>query len=332
MILVGWLIMAVIAIISRWLSNLIIVGGTNPIEPMMIGIIIGAIARNLGFTPESWEPFLKKFETPLLWGIILLGAGFSISTAKELPLSLVVILVTMIVGFFAIYLIARKVGLSDKLSSLLAVGTTICGGSAIAITSPLIKAKEEETCYAVSVIVVSAFILMITMPFLGTLLGMSETTFGIWAGTSVHNTPQTIGTGYIFGEQAGQVATMVKFTRNMFMIVVAILVSLSFRAKEATQHHLEKKAIFKAFPWFLFGYLGMAIFAASGFFTTEGIDFFGKVGKFLILMGMVGIGFGTDFIHIKRLGVKPLIIGIVGTVIVCMTSFVVINLLRIFTL
>ncbi|MFZ7130959.1 MAG: YeiH family protein [Eubacteriales bacterium] len=321
MILIAWLIMAAIAIFSRWLSSLITVGGTNPIEPMMIGIILGAMARNLGLTPKAWEPFLKKFETPLLWGIILLGAGFSISTAKELPLSLVVILVTMTVGFFAIYLLARRAGLSDKLSALLAVGTTICGGSAIAITSPLIKAKEEETCYAVSVIVVSAFILMITLPFLGSLLGMNETVFGIWAGTSVHNTPQTIGTGYIFGEESGQVATMVKFTRNMFMIVVAVLVSLSFKAKETTQKHLEKKAILKAFPWFLFGYLGMAIFAASGFFTTEGIDFFGKVGKFLILMGMVGIGFGTDFMYIKKLGYKPLVIGILGTVIVCLTSF-----------
>jgi len=66
----------------------------------------------------------------------------------------------------------------------------------------------------------------------------------------------------------------------------------------------------------------MAIFAANGFFTTEGTVFFSKMGKFLILMGMVGIGFGTDFLHIKQLGFKPLIIGIIGTVIVCVTSFV----------
>jgi len=295
MVLIGWFIMAVIALVSIWLSG--------------------------------FEPFLKKFETPLLWGVILLGAGFSIATAKEIPLSLIVILITMIVGFFCIYLLARKAGLSDKLSALLAVGTTICGGSAIAITSPLIKAKEEETSYAVSVIVISAFILMIVLPFLGNMIGMSETAFGVWVGTSVHNTPQTIGTGYIFGEKAGQIATMVKFTRNMFMIVVAMLVSFSFGAKEITQQHLGKKAILKAFPWFLFGYLGMAIFAAKGFFTSEGTAFFVRVGKFLILMGMVGIGFGTDFRHIKQLGFKPLIIGIIGTTIICITSFITLTVL-----
>jgi len=328
MILISWLVMAIIAIISRWLSGIITIAGTHPIEAMMIGIVIGAIARNTGLFPKSWLPFLKKFETPLLWGIILLGAGFSLSIAREIPLSLIVIIITMVVGFFAIYLIARKAGLSDKFSALLAVGTTICGGSAIAITSPLIKAKEEETCYAVSVIVISAFILLITMPFLGKLFGLNETFFGIWAGTSVHNTPQTIGTGYIYGEQSGQIATIVKLTRNMFMIVVAILVSLSFRAKEATQQHLGKKAILKAFPWFLFGYLAMAFFAASGFFSPEGVAFFSRAGKFLILMGMVGIGFGTDFIHIKKLGLKPLAVGIVGTIIVGVVSFTTIVMLN----
>jgi len=328
MVLIGWLVMAIIAIFSQWLSGIITIAGTHPVEAMMIGIILGAIARNTGLFPKSWQPFLKKFETPLLWGIILLGAGFSLSIAKEIPLSLIVIIVTMVVGFFAIYLIARKAGLSDKFSALLAVGTTICGGSAIAITSPLIKAKEEETCYAVSVIVVSAFILLITLPFIGKLLGLNETFFGIWAGTSVHNTPQTIGTGYIYGEQSGQIATMVKLTRNMFMIVVATLVSLGFRAKEATQQQLGKKEILKAFPWFLFGYLAMAFFAASGFFSPEGVVFFGKFGKFLILMGMVGIGFGTDFVHIKQLGLKPLVVGIVGTIIVTVVSYTTIVMLN----
>jgi len=328
MVLIGWLVMAIIAILSRWLSGIMTIAGTHPVEPMMIGIIIGAIIRNTGLLPKTLEPFLKKFETPLLWGIILLGAGFSLSIAKEIPLSLIVIIVTMVVGFLAIYLIAREAGLSDKFSALLAVGTTICGGSAIAITSPLIKAKEEETCYAVSVIVISAFILLITMPFLGKLLGLNETFFGIWAGTSVHNTPQTIGTGYIYGEQSGQIATMVKLTRNMFMIVVATLVSLSFSAKEATQQHLGEKEILKAFPWFLFGYLAMAFFAVSGFFSPEGVAFFSKAGKFLILMGMVGIGFGTDFIHIKKLGLKPLVVGIIGTVIVTVVSYTTIAMLN----
>jgi len=330
MVVVGWLVMAALGLLSKWISGLIVVNGTNPFEAMLIGIVLGAAARNFGLVPKAWMPYLKKFETPLLWGIMLLGAGFSIRVASELPLSLVVIFATMLVGFFFIFFLGRRLGLPDKLSALLAVGTTICGGSAIAITSPLIKAKEEETCYSVSTIVIAAFILLVTLPFLGGLMGLNQTAFGIWSGTAVHNTPQTIGTGYIFGEQAGQVATIVKLTRNMFMIVVAVLVSLWFGAKDAGEGKLGRKAVLKAFPWVLFGYIGFAVCAVKGYFTPEGVAFFKSTGKFLVLMGMIGIGFGTDFRAIKRLGAKPLLVGIVGAVVVTGVSLGLVKLLNFF--
>ncbi|MBA7702685.1 hypothetical protein ES703_111454 [subsurface metagenome] len=327
MILIGWIVMAAVAYVSQWISKLVEINGTHPLEAMLVGIILGALARNLGLVPKMWEPYLKKFETPLLWGIMLLGAGFTLRVASELPLSLVVILVSMAIGFVFVYIVARKAGLPETFSALLAVGTSICGGSAIAITSPLIKAKEEETSYSVSSIVIAAFILLVSLPILGGVLGLNEQSFGIWAGTAVHNTPQTIGTGYIYGEEAGQVATIIKLTRNMFMIVVALLVSLWFGAKEAERSKLGKKAILKAFPWVLFGYVAMAVCAVQGFFSPEGVSFFKAAGKFLILMGMVGIGFGTDFRDIKRYGVKPVLIGILGAVVVTGVSLLLVTLL-----
>ncbi|MBS3819741.1 putative sulfate exporter family transporter [bacterium] len=328
MIVIGWIIMAAVALLSKWISQLIEINGAHPLEAIMVGIILGAAARNIGLVPKKWEPYLKKFETPLLWGIMLLGAGFSVKVASELPLSLVVIFSTMILGFFFIYFLSRKAGLPEKFSALLAVGTSICGGSAIAITSPMVKAKQEETSYAVSTIVIAAFILLISLPFLGQVMGLNQTAFGIWVGTSVHNTPQTIGTGYIFGETSGQVATIVKLTRNMFMILMAVLVSLWFSTKKAVEEKMGKKAIFKAFPWVLFGYVGMAVCAVMGFFTPEGIHFFKTAGKFLILMGMVGIGFGTNFMDIKKFGWKPLIVGVTGALVITSVSLLLVNLLN----
>jgi len=330
MVVAGWIVMAVVAYASMWISRLIVIRGAHPVEAMMVGIILGAVARNMGLVPKNWVSALKKFETPLLWGIVLLGAGFSLKIASELPLSLVVIIVTMVIGFFFIYFLGKKLGLSQKISALLAVGTTICGGSAIAITSPLIKAKEEETSYAVSTIVIAAFVMLISLPFLGHVLNLPETAFGIWSGTSVHNTPQTIATGYIYGDEAGQVATMVKLSRNMFMIVVAILISIWFGAKEASRSKLGWKAILKAFPWVLFGYIAMAICAVNGFFTPEGVAFFKKAGKFLILMGMVGIGFGTNFKDIKKFGLRPLVTGIIGAVFVTAVSLILVKALSFF--
>ncbi len=325
MILVGWIVMAIVAYASMLINRLVVINGTHPFEAIAVGVVLGALARNTGLIPPRWEPYLKKFEMPLLWGVVLLGAGFTTEIARAEPLSLIVIFVTMAIGYWFIYFLARRVGLPKKLSALLSVGTTICGGSAIAITAPLIKAKEEETSYAVSTIVIAAFILLITLPFLGKVMNLSQTAFGVWAGTSVHNTPQTIGTGYMYGDKAGQVATMVKLTRNMFMIVVALFVSLWIGTQESADKKLGKKAILKAFPWFLFGYIGMAIFKLLGFFTPQGIYWFLKSGKFLILMGMVGIGFGTDFRHIKKLGIKPLMVGIVGAIVVTAISLLMVK-------
>jgi uncharacterized membrane protein YadS len=167
MTIIGWIVMAAVAYASMWISRLIVIRGSNPLEAMMVGIILGAIARNVGLIPPKWKASLKKFETPLLWGIVLLGAGFSLKIARDLPLSLVVILVTMFIGYFFIYFLGKKLGLSKRICALLAAGTTICGGSAIAIISPLIKAREEETSYSVSTIVIAAFIMLLTLPFLG---------------------------------------------------------------------------------------------------------------------------------------------------------------------
>jgi uncharacterized membrane protein YadS len=115
----------------------------------------------------------------------------------------------------------------------------------------------------------------------------------------------------------------------MFMIVVALAVSIWFGAKESTDKRLDRKAIFKAFPWFLFGYIAMALFAVNGFFTAEGITFFKTAGKFLILMGMVGIGFGTDFRQVRQFGVKPLVVGIVGAIVVTGISLILVTVLPI---
>ena len=328
LMIIGWIVMAAVAFMSNWISNLIVVNDTHPVEAIMVGIVVGVIARNTGLTPKRWEPYLKRFQTPLLWGIILLGAGFSVKIAQEIPMSLIVMFTTMILGFGFVYSVGRKIGLPEKFSALLAVGTTICGGSAIAITSPLIGAKEDETSYAVSTIVITAFVLLITLPFLGGVFGLSQTAFGVWVGTAVHNTPQTIGTGYIYGETAGQIATVVKLTRNMFMILVSLIVSVWFGAKEASESKLGKKAILKAFPWFLFGYIAMAVCAVQGFFSPEGISFFKTTGKFLILMGMIGIGFSTDFSHIRQYGLKPLLVGILGAVVVTCISLIMVTLLN----
>ena len=125
-------------------------------------------------------------------------------------------------------------GMSDALGSLLGIGTAICGVSAIVATAPVIEAKEEETSLAVATITVFGLLAVLVYPVLGRLWGLSDTFFGTWAGTAVNDTSQVVATGLIYSQKAGETATVVKLTRNLFMAPVILGFSwLHFRRRRA---------------------------------------------------------------------------------------------------
>jgi len=331
----GWLVMLIVAVISFYASRQIVMGGKNPLEGPVIAIVLGILVTNAGFLPRACAAGVKAFENPLIWGIVLIGAGLNFTDiASQGVQMLLIIVVTMFIGFFSIYYLAKAFGLPQKLSLLLSVGTTICGGSAIAVTSPLIDAKEEETSYAIGTIGLWGLVAIILYPKIFQLFqhpGMDQV-FGVFAGTAIHSTPQVVGAGFIFSETAGKTATAVKLVRNTFLAPVAFIVAMWYtwlvgRKSQAaaevggTQSEAPEQVNWvKAFPWFLFGYFVMVALRTYGFFTELGIDIFNQTGKFLILVGMAGIGLNTKFSAFRGIGVKPLVVGFIGAIIVAGAS------------
>ena len=235
-------------------------------------------------------------------GIVLCGAklNFAQIDAKcpegMLLRLLAIVLITMAVGFLAIYIIARAFKLPKKLSILLSVGTTICGGSAIAITSPLIEAEEQETSYAVTTIALWGLLAIIVYPLVAQAVGtVTDLQFGIFAGTAIHSTPQVVGAGHMFSSEAGNLATGVKLLRNCFMVPLALIVAVWYTTTQGVKAKSkgQKHNWVKAFPWFLFGFFVMAYLGSANYFTDGGAKNFGRAGSFLILMGMAGIGMNT---------------------------------------
>jgi uncharacterized integral membrane protein (TIGR00698 family) len=326
----GWILMLLVGIAAMLLSKLVVVGGKNPVEAAVIAIVLGIILRNIGAVPKFCHSGIKAFEKILILGIVLIGASLNFNNFASQGINmLLVILVTMMVSFFIIYLLGKAFKLPKGLAVLLSVGTTICGGSAIAVTAPLIKAKEEETSYAIGTIALWGLFAIIIYPKIGQYLGVTDINFGIFAGTSIHSTPQVVGAGFIFSEAAGKMATAVKLVRNCFMVPVAFFIAiwytksvLSDRKKEGT--HIN---VAKAFPWFLFGYFVMAGLNTQGYFSPEGVKAFNTAGKFLILLGLAGIGLNTVFSSFKKVGYKPLIVGFIGAVVVVACSVLLITLL-----
>ncbi len=335
----GWLAMLTVAVISYYLSKLIVMGGKNPLEAPVIAIVLGILVTNVGLLPRACGAGVKAFEKPLILGIVLIGAGLDFRNIASQGLQmLLVIVVTMAVAFVAILGLARAFRLPQKLGVLLTVGTTICGGSAIAVTAPLIKAKEEETSYAIGTIGLWGLVAIILYPKLFQLLHFPaiDQVFGVFAGTAIHSTPQVVGAGFIFSEVAGKTATAVKLVRNTFIAPLAFAIAcwhgycsarrsgeIATAAANPDGQPPEAQAAvdwLRAFPWFLFGYFVMVALRTYGFFTDLGIEVFDQTGRFLILVGMAGIGLNTRFSAFKGIGLKPLLVGFIGAAIVAGVS------------
>jgi uncharacterized integral membrane protein (TIGR00698 family) len=306
------------------------IGGKHPVEAAVLAIVLGILLRNFKLVPKICLPGIKAFEKILILGIVLIGASLNFKNFASQGLHiLTIIVVTMSVSFFVIYILGKVFKLPSALAILLSVGTTICGGSAIAVTAPLIKAKEEETSYAIGTIALWGLIAIIFYPKIAQVLGVSDINFGIFAGTAIHSTPQVVGAGFIFSDLAGKTATAIKLVRNCFMVPLAFLIAVWYTrnvlaSRESQETHIN---IAKAFPWFLFGYFIMAGLNTMGYLAPEGVNAFNSAGRFLILVGLAGIGLNTVFSSFKKVGVKPLIVGLVGSLVVAGCSIFLITFL-----
>ncbi|MBX7145575.1 MAG: putative sulfate exporter family transporter [Oligoflexia bacterium] len=322
----GWALLVVGGLLSQAASSLVVVGGKQPLEASVVAIVLGICVRNLLGLHDSLRKGVATSDKLLVLGVVLLGAGLDFSRFLEHGLSLItVIMLSMACGFFIILIMGRACSLSPNLSLLLATGTTICGTSAIAITAPLIKAKDEETSYAVATVAFFGLLAIFLYPVLGRAFSAGDFQFGVFAGTAIHSTPQVVGAGYLYSELAGQTATTVKLLRNCFMAPLAMAI-----AYWHSRGQLKKSAdvnVAPAFPWFLFGYILMAACASQGFFTAHGVQSFQECGKFLVLLGMVGVGLNTRLATFAQVGSKPLIVGLLASGVLAILSALFIALL-----
>ncbi len=309
----GWLWLLGLSSVSLFLSQLVVMGGKHPLEASALAILLGILVKALGWVHESAKAGIGWSEKFLAFGIVLMGAGLNFhSVAGQGAYVLWVILVTMLAGFGLIYALGRVFGLPGSLSLLLAIGTTICGTTAIAIIAPLMKSIEEETAYAVGTVALCGLLAILIYPALGHYWGMNDFTFGVFAGTAIHSTPQVVGAGFMYSDLAGQTATAVKLVRNCFIAPLALAIAFYYNRGSVS--------LVRVFPWFLFGYFVMAWAQTAGLFPVALSFWLGEAGKFLILLGMAGIGLSAELGAFKRVGLKPLGVGILGSFLVASVS------------
>ena len=240
------------------------------------------------------------------------------------------IVVVVSVGLVVTTWLARRVGVGQPLSGLIAVGMAICGNSAILALAPIVRAPDRDTAYAVSTITLFGLIGVLTLPVLGASLGLSDAVMGTWAGLSVNDTAQVVATGYAFSPPAGDVATVVKLTRNLAILPVLLGASwLAARAAVPTADAAVDAGsrfdggrpgwtvglVAGAVPWFVIGFVAFAGLRSAGLLDgalpggATLAELCSMTATLLILVALAGVGISTEVRTMLGVGARPLLLG-----------------------
>ncbi len=310
----------VLAVIASLLGRLLpLVGG--PVIGIVLGIILGNTMgiprwalKGIGFTA-------KKI---LQWAIIALGGGLSLAQVWKTGVnSLYVMVFTLSFAFAAAYGFGKLLRVPLRLTSLIGMGTAICGGSAIAAISPIIEADQMEVAYAISTVFMFNIVAVLIFPPLGHLMGFSSRAFGLWAGTAINDTSSVVAAGYAFSSQAGAYATIVKLTRTTMIIPISLIFALVISAKKKKAANMDQTVNYsfrKIFPWFILWFLLASLLNTVGLFRGVSVSYLNFLGQFMIVMALSAIGLSADFKKMLKTGLKPLFLGLIVWFVVAVVS------------
>jgi uncharacterized integral membrane protein (TIGR00698 family) len=296
------------------------------IEFVLWAIIIGLVITNTVGVHRIFKPGVATYDFWLKIGIVALGSRFVLGDIAKLgATSLVQILVDMTVAGAIIIAAAKFFGLSGKLGSLLAIGTSICGVSAIVASKGAIRARNSDVGYAIAAILALGAVALFTLPPLGHLIGLTDHEFGLWAGLAVDNTAETTATGYLFSDEAGKIAVLVKSVRNALIGFVVLGFALYWSARgEADEIAPGAKAkaafIWDKFPKFVLGFLAVSAIVTAGWLSKGQTANLANVSKWAFLLTFAGVGLNTNFRELARTGWRPLVVAVIGLVVVATVS------------
>ena len=322
----GILFCLAIAVVAWLLGQQVeVVGG--PVFGILIGMLLAVIVRGRDTSSlAAGVKFTSKYV--LQTAVVLLGFGLNLGQiAKVGTTSLPVIASTITTSLLVAFVMCRIMHVPGKIATLIGVGSSICGGSAIAATAPVIKADDEEVAQAISVIFLFNVIAALVFPALGGMLGLTNEGFGLFAGTAVNDTSSvtaaaTAWDGMHPGANTLDTATIVKLTRTL--AIIPITLGLAFwQMRQERRSGTDASNTFslrRAFPTFV-GLFVLASIATTALALSPAVTAPLKdLSKFFIVMAMSAIGFNTDIVKLVRTGAKPIALGACCWVAIALVS------------
>lgn len=291
-----------------------------PVAGILLGVALSRVVRR-------WPPLRPGIgfsaRTVLQVAVVLLGSQLSLQQVAEVGASsLPVMLGTLVACLLVAHFLGRRLGIDRDLRTLIGVGTAICGASAIAAVSPVLRARNSTIAYAVSTIFCFNIAAVLLFPPLGHALGLSQDAFGLFAGTAVNDTSSVVAAATTYGPEAANHAVVVKLTRTLMIIPICLglgVVAADRAAVPAQRPHLLRRTI-RLVPWFLVGFLVVAAANTAGALPAATQPLTQTASVFLITVAMAAIGLSTDIVALRRAGARPLLLGAILWVVVTSTS------------
>lgn len=316
-ILPGLALCLVLAVPSWFLGHAFpVVGG--PVFAILAGMIVALVLRQ----KARFQPGIAFTSKKILqYAVILLGFGLNLSQiAKVGLLSLPIICSTITVSLLISFLLRKRLSMPGNISVLVGVGSSICGGSAIAATAPVIGADDEEIAQSISVIFLFNILAALFFPTLGGLLGMSNDGFGLFAGTAINDTSSVTAAAATWDTLHGtggavlEYATIVKLTRTLAIIPITLALAFwrTWQVKRGGSVSNGSFDLKKIFPFFILFFVLASIITTVA--TLAGADPalfqpFKELSKFFIILAMAAIGLNTDLVKLVKTGGKPILMG-----------------------
>jgi uncharacterized integral membrane protein (TIGR00698 family) len=322
----GLAIAASIAAVAFVVEYLIKNNTAGVISPLVIAVVLGALTSNLGWLPENCRVGLGFAARNLLrLGIVLLGLQLSFSQVRELGApGLALVIVVVAATFVGTQWLGKKMGLSPGLSLLVATGFSICGASAIAAMRPVSDADDDDMAYAIALVTICGTLAIFLLPVIGELIGFSGAQFGSWVGASVHDVAQTVATAASGNDDAQDAAIVVKLTRVMLLAPLVAAVSFTRRQKLnrtiATDSKTQKAKLPPIVPLFVVGFIAAISINSSFNLPSEFLSNVKWLEKSLLACALVGLGAGVDARKLRRVGSRPLALGLISWMLIATLS------------
>ena len=331
----GLAIAASIAAVAFVVEYLIKNNTAGVVSPLVIAVVLGALISNLGMLPGNCRIGLGFAARNLLrLGIVLLGLQLSFSQVRELGApGLALVIVVVAATFTGTQWLGKKMGLSPGLSLLVATGFSICGASAIAAMRPVSDADDDDMAYAIALVTICGTLAIFLLPAIGEIIGFSGAQFGSWVGASVHDVAQTVATAASGNDDAQDAAIVVKLTRVMLLAPLVAAVSFTRRRKlshtNITDSKTQKAKLPPVIPLFIVGFIAAISINSSFNLPSEFLSNVKWLEKSLLACALVGLGAGVDARKLRRVGTRPLALGLISWILIATLSAIGVGILDI---